>query len=67
MRRVPGIVATLAAVALLSQGLAAAEAPKLKGKSQPPKPSFSELQGITTTVSPVESRSRASRKKKPGQ
>ena len=64
MMRALGIVATLAAVALLSQGLAAAEAGKLKSKSQPSKPSFSELQGITTTVRPVESSSRASRKKK---
>ena len=55
-----GLVAALAAVALLS----VAEAAKLKSKNKAPAASFSELQGITTTVEPVESRSRPRKPKR---
>jgi hypothetical protein len=57
-----GLVAALAAVALPSQDLAAAEAPKLKNKGKAPAASFSELQGITTKVDVIESRSRPRQK-----
>jgi hypothetical protein len=67
MMRVPGIglVAALAAVALLSQGFAVAEAAKLKSKSKPSQiPSFSELQGITTKVDVIESKNRPRKPKR---
>ena len=60
-----GLVAALAAVALLSQGLPAAEAAKLKSKSKPSQiGSFSELQGITTKVDVIESKSRPRKPKR---
>jgi len=57
-----GLAAALAAVALLSQDLVAAEPSKLRSKRKAPVASFSELQGITTKVDVIESKNRPRQK-----
>jgi hypothetical protein len=66
MTRTGLMLCTLAAAAMLAmQGLPAAEAAKLKSKSKPSQiPSFSELQGITTKVDVIESKSKPRKKMK---